>query len=104
MRTRTHLTTPPGHEPELSADTRPGDETFVPGFELPQEPSVPGRLRRLWTTLAVLAVLALAGYGALRVMTSGQTFDPALDSDVAPVEDGASGTDADPTPTGLPGQ
>ncbi len=98
MRTRTHLTTPPGQEPELSASSGSAGEAYVPGLGLPEEPSVPGRRRRLLVTVAVVVLLALAGYGILLAMTAGQTFDPALDSNVAPTE-----SDAD-APEGLPSE
>ena len=104
MRTRTHLTTPPGQQPELSADTRPGDETYVPGFALPDEPRVPGRYRRVWITAAVVVVLAAAGFGMFRSMTAGQSFDPALDAEFAPVDDGATGTATSSPTDGLPGE
>ena len=58
MRTRTHLTTPPGQEPELSAPSRSG-EAYVPGLAIPEEPHVPGRYRRLWVALGLVVVLAL---------------------------------------------
>ena len=42
---------------------------------------MPGRHRRLWVTLAVLVVVAIAAYVSFLVVTSGQSFDPALDLD-----------------------
>lgn len=86
MRTRTHLTTPPGQEPEATAPTRSGDETYVPGLAIPEEPHVPGRFRRLWLVLGVVAVLALIAFAVFRTATAGQTFDPALDPNFAPGE------------------
>lgn len=95
MRTRTRLTTPPGQEPALSATSRPDHEVYVPGPSLPEEPRVPGRYRRRWTTVVVVAALVVLGYVAFRVMTAGQTFDPSLDPGV----DAEVGADtADPTP------
>ena len=84
MRTRTRLTTPPGQEPSLSSAGQPESEHYVPGLALPQEPRVPGRRRRLWVTLVVLAVLVVGGYIAFRVATAGQQFDPALDPQIEP--------------------
>ena len=98
MRTRTQLTTPPGQEPELSASSGPAGETYVPGMALPQEPTVPGRHRRLVVTLVTVVLLAVIGYGAFRAMTAGQTFDPALDPGFTPTE---SATDPSP---GLPSE
>lgn len=80
MRSRTHLTSPPGQEPladrPRSADT---DEVYVRGLRLPEEPRVPGRFRHLTATLGVLVILAVVAFGVFRVSTAGQSFDPALD-------------------------
>ena len=103
MRTRTRLTTPPGQDPELSEASRPSAEVYVPGFALPEEPSVPGRYRRVLAVLAVVAVLALVAYGIFRAMTAGQTFDPALDPGFAPSEPASSEPAASPS-DGLPGE
>ena len=97
MRTRTQLTTPPGQEPELSASSGPASETYVPGLMLPEEPSVPGRHRRLVVTVVTLVVLAVAGYGIFRAMTAGQTFDPALDPGFAPSDPGTIPADGLPS-------
>ncbi len=99
MRTRTRLTTPPGVDPEPTAPSRTADEVYVPGLALPEEPSVPGRHRRLLATLLALVVLLAVAFGVFRVMTAGQTFDPALDPGFAPTE--STGV----TPSGgLPGE
>lgn len=98
MRTRTQLTTPPGQEPELSASSGPADEAYVPGLALPEEPSVPGRNRRLLVTVVAVVLLAVVGYGVFRAMTAGQTFDPALDPGFTPTD-----ATTDP-PEGLPSE
>ena len=101
MRTRTHLTTPPGQEPELSAPSRSGDEAYVPGLAIPEEPHVPGRYRRLWVALGLVVVLALVAVVAFRVTTAGQGFDPALDPEVAPGDEAPADDTAE---DGLPGE
>lgn len=95
MRTRTRLTTPPREHPSLSDRPDSPDETYVRGFALPEEPRVPGPRRRLWVMLALVAVLAGVAYVTFLVITSGQSFDPALDLDSG--QDGATG-DATPVP------
>ena len=91
MRTRTRLTSPSGQEPEATTPSRSADEVYVPGLALPEEPSVPGRRRRLAVTLVVLVAFVVVGYGVFRAMTAGQTFDPALDPGFAPSEVGSGG-------------
>ena len=90
MRSRTHLTSPPGQEP--LADTPrsvDGDEVYVRGLRLPEEPGVPGRFRHLTVTFGVLVVLAAVAFGVFRLSTAGQSFDPALDGNRPDeVEDG----------------
>ncbi len=82
MQTRTRLTTPPGQEPApTDASPREAPERYTPGLGLPTEPVVPGRHRRKVVTLVTLAVLVLAGYVTLRILTSGQFQDPALTDD-----------------------
>lgn len=95
MKTRTRLTTPPGQDPIGTTQQRHEDEHYVPALQLPEEPRVPGRHRRAWNILAIVAVLLLAGYITFRVATAGQGFDPALDrlpdEHQAPVDDGNGG-------------
>lgn len=86
MRTRTHLTTPPGVEPVLSGTAGESGEVWLHALELPTEPRVPSRWRRLWTTLALVVVLGTVGYLALQVMTAGEDQDPALDPAFRPTE------------------
>lgn len=93
MQTRTRLTTPPGEHPTLSDGPGPQDEIYVRGLALPQEPRVPGPRRRLWVTLALVAVVAGLAYATMLVVTSGQSFDPALD-----LESGRDGAPVDATP------
>lgn len=103
MRTRTRLTTPPGHQPTLESEAT---EWYVAGPGLPEEPGVPGRFRRLWLTLAVVVGVAALGVGIFFVSTSGQQFDPALDFRPGTGDD-ASPPDESPAPTDeitLPGQ
>jgi hypothetical protein len=50
----------------------------VPGLQLPTEPSHAGRRRRLGVALIAIALVVLIGYVGFRVVTAGQTFDPAL--------------------------
>jgi len=50
----------------------------VSGLQLPTEPSYQGRRRRVWVVLIAIVLLALVGYIGFRVVTAGQTFDPAL--------------------------
>lgn len=99
MRTRTRLTTPPGERPALDDDGARADEAYVPGLALPEEPHIPGRRRRLWVTLAVVAVLAVIAYVSFRVATAGQSFDPALEPEV----DGGATEPVAPE-GGLPGE
>jgi hypothetical protein len=84
VRTRTELTTPPGQEPDLGGAATSDDEVYVHGLALPEEPTVPGRFRRLWATLLVVVVLATAGYVTVRATTAGGGLDPALDPEFAP--------------------
>jgi hypothetical protein len=100
MRTRTRLTSPPGEEPtaDEAIETRT-PERYSPALALPEEPDVPGRFRRVLVTVGVLALLALVGWGLLRLASAGQAEDPALDE--APAVDEVEPT-AVPTagPTG----
>lgn len=84
MRTRTRLTTPPGQEPATPHADDDAKERYVPGLALPDEPSHPGRYRRVWTTLLTIVLLATVAYVAFRLATAGQTFDPALNRDSGP--------------------
>ncbi len=79
LRTRTHLTTPPGLAPTTEASEQREGELYTPGLALPAEPKVPMRHRRKVATVAVLAALGLGGWVAFEVATAGQDFDPALD-------------------------
>ena len=78
MPTRTYLTTPPGREPALDGSTDGVVERFVPGLDLPSEPTPNSRARTVATvTLAVvLAVLVLSF--AFQVVTGAQAEDPSL--------------------------
>jgi hypothetical protein len=79
VRTRTYLTTPPGSEPtDDTGRRRPDGERYVPALDLPAEPRVPGRHRRLLVTLAVLAALAALVAVLLRLGAAAQAEDPAL--------------------------
>jgi hypothetical protein len=78
VRTRTRLTTPPGQEPVAPHDEDDLGERYVPALAVPSEPRYPGRRRRLWMALLSVLVIAAVGYGAFRMVTAGQTFDPAL--------------------------
>jgi hypothetical protein len=79
MRTRTLLTTPPGATPEAELGRRrTSGEIHTPYLDLPEEPRVPGRFRRLGTVLAVLAVLGLLGAAVVLVGLQEQYEDPAL--------------------------
>ncbi|HEX2027746.1 MAG TPA: hypothetical protein VHF25_07075 [Nitriliruptorales bacterium] len=80
MRPRTRLTAPPGQEPAAPLPGREQDtERYAPGFRLPEEPPVPGRLRWVKVAVASIVVLAAVGYVALRLAVAGQAEDPALD-------------------------
>jgi hypothetical protein len=95
MKTRTRLTTPPGQDPIGTAQQRPEDEHYVPALQLPAEPRVPGRHRRAWNVLVIVAVLLVVGYAVVLVATAGQGFDPALDrlpdEQPAPIDDSDGG-------------
>lgn len=82
MRTRTRLTTPPDQAPEADVVRRPADDQYVPAWDLPHEPRVPGRFRRAWLTLLTLVVFVPLAYGAFLLATAGESFDPSLDGDV----------------------
>ncbi len=74
----------------------------MPGLALPVEPRVPGPHRRLWVTLTLVAVVAVAVYVAFLVATSGQTFDPALDLDAGTGDAPTGEPSPDPAAT-MPG-
>ncbi len=106
MRTRTRLTTPPGQQPTFELDESEATERYMSGPEVPDEPRIPGRFRRLWLTLAVVVGVAALGVGIFFVSTSGQQFDPALDFRPGTGDD-SSPTDQSPAPTDevtLPGE
>lgn len=95
--TRTRLTTPPGREPTTDPLAERAGELWSPGFAIPEEPSVPGRYRKLWIVLTTIAVLALAGLITFRILTAGQFQDPALFDPSNPPTIPAEGDDQDPT-------
>jgi hypothetical protein len=79
VRTRTYLTTPPGREPTDATGRAEVDrERYVPALDLPSEPRVPGKHRRLVIVLSVVAVLALVGLLLLRMVSASQSEDPAM--------------------------
>jgi hypothetical protein len=79
VRTRTYLTTPPGREPtDATGRAEVERERYVPALDLPAEPRVPGKHRRLLIVLGVLAVLALVGLLFLRMVSASQSEDPAM--------------------------
>lgn len=83
MRTRTKLTSPPGQEPVDDRDVR-GAEGYAPAFDLPREPKVPSRHRRLVVWLVVIVALALAGWIGFRILSTGQSEDPSLQQPTQP--------------------
>jgi hypothetical protein len=79
VRTRTYLTTPPGAEPTDHTGRRePDGERYVPALDLPTEPRVAGKHRRLLVILAVVAALGLLVFVLLRIGAAAQAEDPAL--------------------------
>jgi hypothetical protein len=84
VQTRTHLTSPPGQGPTATSSPSTGDEVYVPGLAVPEEPKVPGRYRRVVVLVVALVLLAAATYLTLQVMTMGEDFDPALDQLIDP--------------------
>lgn len=82
MRTRTRLTTPTGQAPEAEAPRAAHDEHYVSAWQLPEEPQVPGRFRRFWVALLTVLIFVPLAYGAFRLATSGESFDPSLDGDI----------------------
>ena len=78
MPTRTYLTTPPGREPALHGSPDGVVERWVPGLDLPVEPTPLRRTRAvalvaLATVLAVLALYLVAG-----AVTGARAEDPSL--------------------------
>jgi hypothetical protein len=79
VRTRTYLTTPPGREPtDATGRAEVERERYVPALDLPSEPRVPGRHRRLLIVVSVIAVLVLVGLLLLRMVSASQSEDPAM--------------------------
>ncbi len=87
LRTRTHLTTPPGGAPVTEANDRGSFELYTAGLQLPQEPKVAGRFRKQVVLLVILAVVAVVGFVAFQVATAGQDFDPSLEENINPGEE-----------------
>jgi hypothetical protein len=97
VRTRTYLTTPPGREP-TDATGRAEDERerYVGALDLPTEPRVPGKHRRLLIVLSVIAALSLVGLLLLRMVSASQAEDPAMtDPSMQQVPEGAPEGGAD---------
>lgn len=82
LRTRTHLTTPPGVAPVTESADRNSFELYTPGLRLPAEPVVASRFRTQIILLVTLVGLALVAFIAFQVVTSGQDFDPSLDENI----------------------
>ncbi len=82
LRTRTHLTTPPGGAPVTESDDRSSFELYTPGLQLPGEPVIASRFRTQIVLLATVILLAVIGFIAFQVVTSGQDFDPSLDENI----------------------
>ena len=80
MPTRTYLTTPPGHQPQLDTSGDGVVERWVPGLGVPVEPPVPPRRRRTPLVIAVVValVVGLLAVVAIRLVTDAQAEDPAL--------------------------
>jgi hypothetical protein len=98
VRTRTYLTTPPGREPTdtTGASGSPG-ERYLPALDLPVEPRVPGRHRRLLVTFALVAGVLVIGAIAFQLATASQAEDPAMtDPAQQQPEDAAGAPAADP--------
>jgi hypothetical protein len=97
VRTRTYLTTPPGREPTDATGRAEDDrERYVRALDLPTEPRVPGKHRRLLIVLSVIAVLSLVGLLLLRMVSASQSEDPAMtDPSMQQVPEGAPEGGAD---------
>lgn len=96
MRTRTRLTTPPGGAPadDFGGRTSQG-EHYSRGPQIPTEPRVRRRYRRVVLVLLTVLILGALAYGGYRIATSGQYQDPSLS--------GTSGTTTEDG-SGLPGE
>jgi hypothetical protein len=83
---RTWLTTPPGDEPVVDQRGDEHAERYVPPPDLPTEPRVPGRHRRLRIGLA--SVLVVIGLMVLVVLLGeqAQQEDPSV-PDIPGLED-----------------
>jgi hypothetical protein len=102
VRTRTYLTTPPGLAPsDSTGGSGPHDERYLPALDLPVEPRVPGRHRRLLVTLALVAGVLVIGAIAFRLTTASQAEDPAMTDPAQQQqsEDAAGAPAAEPGPT-----
>jgi hypothetical protein len=83
---RTWLTTPPGDEPVTDERADDHGERYVPALDLPREPRVPGRYRRIWVgAVAALALIMVAGAVVL-IGEQAQQEDPSV-PDVPGLED-----------------
>ena len=76
MRTRTWLTTAADQTP-ITDERTPDGERYVPGPELPSEPRVPGRHRRLVVLLVVVLVIVTA-VAVVVIGEEAQRQDPAV--------------------------
>jgi len=81
LQTRTLLTTPPGHAPVDEALDQ-ATERYSHGLALPREPRIPSRLRGVAGLTATVGLIAMFAWGAFRIISDAQTFDPALDRSV----------------------
>jgi hypothetical protein len=91
VRTRTYLTTPPGQRPtDATGRAEADDERYVPALDLPSEPRVAGRHRRLLLVLSVVTTLVLVVGGLFLLVTASQGEDPALSDPAMPPPDEAA--------------
>ncbi len=94
MRTHSWLSTPPGSKPVELVGPDGETELYVPGVALPSEPRVAGRYRKLILAGLGLALVVIVAIVAWSIITSGQTFDPALDQQPGQID---PATEQDPT-------
>ena len=88
MPSRTWLTTPPGDEPVTDQRGDEHAERYVPALELPREPRVPGKHRRLWVGLGLLLLVAMSLVGLVLIGEQAQQEDPSV-PDIPGLEDPA---------------
>jgi hypothetical protein len=83
---RTWLTTPPGDEPVTDQGGDEQEERYVPAVDLPREPRVPGRYRRVWLVATVVLLAIVVMVALVLIGEQAQQEDPSV-PDIPGLED-----------------